>query len=173
MALKCKILEVTTNSIFILVDESSFYKIDIKKDDDLFQIHKKILVSIGEYVSPDEFLSKPYDKISDVPIKMGSVIDIQDLKQGILNSELEAKRLDQMEFTPEDNIQISINELKSSAYPSYNEFVFAIYQKEVKNNPKPYENIMKIISDAHNIFSDDLGSDLGINQIEEILNGIN
>lgn len=169
---KCKVLEVTTEYICLLLDDQHFYRIDINKTDNVFDIHKRILMQTGNYIDPQVHLSKPFDSVSDIPIKTNSLIDLEHIQQEILQNELSelSGEADVIPNTEEQSI--SITDLRESAYPTFEQYIAAIYEKEIKNNLDPYKKIINMISDAHELFSDNLGKTLNTIEIEEILNGI-
>lgn len=152
---KCFVVEVSVDYFSILIDDYSYHKIPITKEDTEVSIKNKIYEVVEQYLHTTN--GDSFDEIDDVPIKVNTYIDLSTL-------------YDELGKTiPIEDEEFPLDEIRSFYYPTFDQFINSIYEKEVNNNLDYYNQIIKQIATYKEIFPN--GDTLTGKQIEDILNG--
>ncbi len=157
------IVEIAPDYIGVLMDNSVHFNIGIAKDYTAFDIKKTILnhasKETGLYVVP-------FSRVDEIPEeirnKLNSSIDLTELKEQIIEEEEKINAVK----------DINCEEAREEILPNYIEFLEAIYEKESKNNPKKYNDLIERINVAYSIFPKELGEKISAKKYEEIINGL-
>lgn len=157
--LKCIVTEVELDYISILIDDYKYYQIPIFSFDDEDSIKVKIHNQLEEYLHTQD---NDFKSINDIPIKVNTIIDTKNLDTEVTSIKVRSSK---------DALH-NCDEIRENFQPSFSEFIDALYQKEINNNTKKYDMIMKNISLSYQLIPEDLGSLINENQIEELLNGL-
>ncbi len=158
-----KIVEITPEYIGVLMDGSFHFNIGIGKDSTAFDIKKNILShaskETGLYVVP-------FTRVDEIPEeirnKLNTSIDLTELKEQIIEEEEKINAVK----------DINCEDAREEILPNYIEFLEAIHEKESKNNPKKYNDLIERINIAYSIFPKDLGKKISAKKYEEIINGL-
>lgn len=157
----CKVIEVTTTYIALLINNYDYIKIGINKYDNEISIKRKILDELDQFVDPAQ-INEPFESINEIPFKSNTIIDIEDLQNEMYKIT--------SDYISEETY--NCDEIRRDFYPSIQEFVDAIYQKEINNNSKKYDEILKKVSLSYELVPESLGENIDIKQFEDLLNGL-
>lgn len=157
----CKVIEVTTTYIALLVNNYDYIKISINKYDNEISIKRKILDELDQFIDPAQ-VNEPFESIDEIPFKSNTIIDIENLQNEMYK--ITSGYISEETYNCDD--------IRKDFYPSIQEFVDAIYQKEINNNSKKYDKILKKISLSYELVPESLGEKIDVKQFEDLLNGL-